>query len=227
LIHNLNKNYKKELFDNGYLVFQLDEDFKKELASFRDKLDYTSQLYESYNRKILGDLCINGMKTSGDLFELDLLRKSLLRGNHFITQMWYTIYQDSMMPDDYYTKQFQEILDFFYGKGIWFGGMVPGDYLLYSEGCRFSFHKDGGYSDTSEAVCTILVYLDEDWQDGYGGEIVVKTKDGEIITVPPTLGTCVMLELTKNDLEHRVNPVVREGYIRQNLRTIVNRKLDE
>ena len=105
--------------------------------------------------------------------------------------------------------------------------MGPGDYLLYSEGCRFSFHKDGGYSDTSEAVCTILVYLDEDWQDGYGGEIVVKTKDGEIITVPPTLGTCVMLELTKNDLEHRVNPVVREGYIRQNLRTIVNRKLDE
>ena len=43
MIHNLNKKHKKELFDNGYLVFQLDEDFKKFVAELK-RINYITEI---------------------------------------------------------------------------------------------------------------------------------------------------------------------------------------
>ena len=104
MIQNLNNNDKKQLFDNGYLVFEASDDFKKELLSFKNELDYKSLLYKKYTRAVAGELCINGMKASGDLRELKKLRQSVMKAGHDISQMWYTIEKDEELTVDY-TKQ--------------------------------------------------------------------------------------------------------------------------
>ena len=226
MIQNLNNNDKKQLFDNGYLVFEASDDFKKELLSFKNELDYKSLLYKKYTRAVAGELCINGMKASGDLRELKKLRQSVMKAGHDISQMWYTIEKDEELNTssclNYLNKELQETVNFFY-KDIKFPGISENNYLMYDRGCRFGFHKDGGYINVdgvnkATSICTILIYMDEEEYETSGGEIVVKTTENELITAPTSLGTCVILELTKNDLEHRVNEVKKQKYIRENLR---------
>ena len=225
MIQNLNNNDKKQLFDNGYLVFEASDDFKKELLSFKNELDYKSLLYKKYTRAVAGELCINGMKASGDLRELKKLRQSVMKAGHDISQMWYIVADDEKLYQSsclvYMNKELQKTVDFFY-QNVKFPGLGGSNYLMYDRGCRFGFHKDGGYVNVdgvkeANSICTILIYMDEASQNS-GGEIVIKTNEDELITVPTTLGTCVILDLTKNDLWHRVNEVKTDKYFRENLR---------
>ena len=54
------------------------------------------------------------------------------------------------------------------------------------------------------------MYLNDDWESGYGGEIVVN----EEITIPPLFGNIVILDFTENNIEHEVPKVINENFER-------------
>ena len=231
MIHNLTNEHREQFFNEGYLAFSLNKDFQNKLKSFRNRLNYKKLLFSKYDRNVEAELLINGMKAQGSLHDLYELSNSIQDSDFKCSQMWMTIFDDKKWNDEvYFQEEIQQLIDFFYGEGFARNtGMGESCYLLYTKGCRFSFHKDGGYVkvggvDESITVSTILFYLNENWKDGYGGEIVVKKNDGEIITIEPDIGTCVMLELTKNDLEHKVNEVCEDDYLRDNLRLTLVKK---
>jgi SM-20-related protein len=82
-------------------------------------------------------------------------------------------------------------------------------YALYESGCFYKRHKDQ-FKDDNKRQFTLITYLNDNWQPGDGGELVVyKNKDPkdsiaskreEIIT--PTIGKTVFFK--SNELEHEV-----------------------
>ena len=79
-------------------------------------------------------------------------------------------------------------------------------------------HCDGTYG--SERFCTILLYANEDWKPGDGGELVC---DGDVLE--PTLGNAAILDFTQgNDVEHGVNPILTD-FIRRSWTIFVDKDM--
>lgn len=77
---------------------------------------------------------------------------------------------------------------------------------------RIINHADTG--ESSQRLCVLTFYLnDKSEAEGNGGEIVLTSKKGIKITIPPYLGTGVILDFAGNDgvirnnLEHEVTPI--------------------
>ena len=81
------------------------------------------------------------------------------------------------------------------------------DITLYVKDNYISGHADG---IDGTRLCVLLMYLNDDWESGYGGEIVVN----EEITIPPLFGNIVILDFTENNIEHEVPKVINENFER-------------
>ncbi len=81
------------------------------------------------------------------------------------------------------------------------------DISLYVKDNYISNHADG---IDGNRLCVVLMYLNDDWESGYGGEIVVK----EELTIPPLFGNVVILDFTENNIEHEVKKVINENFER-------------
>ena len=86
---------------------------------------------------------------------------------------------------------------------------------LYDEGCFIFKHSDG--SPTDHYQCQMLLYIDEDWKPGMGGELFCINSKGKEIVVEPKIGTCVVLDYDKNP-EHEVKVVKEKNYLRNVIR---------
>ena len=64
---------------------------------------------------------------------------------------------------------------------------------VYEEGCFISPHKDGNVGQ-----CSMLLYTNEDYVEGMGGELVCIDTKGKEITVPPTIGTLAIIDFKQN-----------------------------
>jgi len=79
---------------------------------------------------------------------------------------------------------------------------------------HFAQYPPGGHYDThldqfdgrSNRVISMIIYLNEDWKKGDGGELEILQRDGSAILVQPVKGRCVMF---KSD-------VVPHGVLRSN-----------
>ena len=81
------------------------------------------------------------------------------------------------------------------------------DITLYVKDNYISGHADGIDGDR---LCVLLMYLNDDWENGYGGEIIVNDE----VTVPPLFGNIVILDFTENNIEHEVLKVLNESFER-------------
>jgi hypothetical protein len=72
-------------------------------------------------------------------------------------------------------------------------------------------HVDSG--EDSKRLCVIMFYLNEkEDAEGNGGELILKTKHGERVVIPPYIGTGVILDFAGNDgiLRNNVNHSVSQ-----------------
>jgi len=83
---------------------------------------------------------------------------------------------------------------------------------VYEEGCFISPHRDGGGGH-----CSMLLYTNEDYVEGMGGELVcIDIRPGsrkKEITVPPTIGTLVIVDFKQNP-SHSVNVIKEKDWMR-------------
>jgi Rps23 Pro-64 3,4-dihydroxylase Tpa1-like proline 4-hydroxylase len=76
-------------------------------------------------------------------------------------------------------------------------------------GCRFTcFEKDDlivshkdAYDTTNK--CVILIYLNDDYEDGCGGELIIENKE----IVKPIFGQISILDFTKHNVIHEVTKI--------------------
>lgn len=81
---------------------------------------------------------------------------------------------------------------------------VENNCTFFSKDCFIINHQDGF---NPERVCGILIYLTKDYKYETGGHLVL---DGGVV-VTPEIGKVVVLDYTKNNVEHMVTPVMNES----------------
>lgn len=88
---------------------------------------------------------------------------------------------------------------------------------LYTNGCFIENHNDGMNPHRN---CVTLVYLNKDWKEDDGGEIVLNGN----LKIPPTFGKVVVLDFLHNNIEHAVN-MVKNDFERYTLIRFINKDL--
>jgi SM-20-related protein len=82
-----------------------------------------------------------------------------------------------------------------------------GHFAMYPEGAFYKAHLDR-HAGTSDRIVTVILYLNEDWQPGDGGELKLWTttgeKDGPFELIEPRMGTLVCF--LAGDFWHEVLP---------------------
>ena len=79
---------------------------------------------------------------------------------------------------------------------------------VYEEGCFISPHRDG-----TGGHCSMLLYTNEDYVEGMGGELVCIDSEGKEIIVPPTIGTLAIVDF-KKDPSHSINVIKEKDWMR-------------
>ena len=82
---------------------------------------------------------------------------------------------------------------------------------VYEEGCFLSPHRDGGGGH-----CSMLLYTNEDYVEGMGGELVCIDSKGKEIIVPPTIGLLAIVDF-KKDPSHSVNIIKGNNWNRRTI----------
>lgn len=78
----------------------------------------------------------------------------------------------------------------------------------YPEGTFYKRHLDQ-FKERSNRLISMIIYLNEDWQQGDGGELVIY-KDDETIRVDPLANRCILFKSTV--LEHEVLTSYKDRY---------------
>lgn len=87
---------------------------------------------------------------------------------------------------------------------------------LYNKDCFIENHKDG-YDSMDNRLCVIILYLNKDWENGMGGELIITDENGNKIIVEPKFGNFAIFDFTKANLEHEVKKIISETFNRKAL----------
>lgn len=86
-----------------------------------------------------------------------------------------------------------------------------GGLTYYEDGDFIEMHADG---KNETRLCVILLYLNKDWTEECGGELVLEDSGhNKIASVPPTFGDYVILDFVKSNVRHAVNEI-KNGFKR-------------
>lgn len=96
-------------------------------------------------------------------------------------------------------------------RGLYLGlREYEGHFAIYPEGGFYKAHLDR-HQNTQHRIVTAILYLNDGWQPGDGGELKIWTtpgeKDGPFELVEPRLGTLVVFRA--GDFWHEVLPATR------------------
>jgi Rps23 Pro-64 3,4-dihydroxylase Tpa1-like proline 4-hydroxylase len=91
--------------------------------------------------------------------------------------------------------------------------MAP-HWTCYSEGCFLKNHNDGKCEDYQN-VCAILIYLNEEWDESWGGNLVLRNTSDKnnqniktIHKVIPEFGRVAIIDLEIFDTSHAVDDII-------------------
>ena len=228
--------------DNGYLFFELDDNDKEILKSLRDEyLNYGNIICASF-KYLHNDLNFNLNISPGayppnfsSLFDDIVEWRRVQDEIDSITNMNSYLYDARCEVGGDFTS-LHPLLENIYNtsysteeKIITTADGSCSQNLKFDINGRImiakmllSTHRDGskyGEGKIIKRPCTIIIYTNEDWKPGDGGELVV---EGEVLE--PTLGNAALLDFTNGkDVEHGVNPVLTD-FVRKSFTIFVEKK---
>ena len=228
---------KEFLFKEGYLVFDLesyDIDLYTELQDAFDlttvknsinrirmdgssnNTDIVESILKKYN---LTDYIIkdDNVQLKSKTSEYQNITKELIPHYNRIYQMWF--YSDSLEPtavSNVSDKINRKIVKELYNQTV--TRYILSEPTLYTEGCFIENHNDGTQQDRN---CVILLYLNNDWKEEDGGEIILNGN----LYIPPTFGKIVVLDFLHHNIEHAVNKV-KNDFERYTLIRFINKNLE-
>lgn len=111
---------------------------------------------------------------------------------------------------------FLEIFKYAYG-GLYLNDIQPIGHNTvnlthFNKDCFINGHADGG---GRQMLCNILIYLNEDWQEGYGGELVIQEKYEQ----PPIFGNFAVIDFKDVNPMHAVTPIKSDNFHRYTILT--------
>ena len=209
---------KRDLFDNGFYVGKLDEIFTDidTLNGKIEELKSLSKTKEHYSARFDYNLDDSESKYKISLNEEEMKEREIFvkDNNKIAVQRWW----ESTSPvfnelKEYLNSEVVKYLRKIYPESIG-NESHNSNFTLYENGDFITPHRDGF---NKSRYCVILIYLsdEKDYNNG-GGELVI-LENGVEVVVSPIKGNFAILDFTRNNANHAVNPVkndfVRYTYI--------------
>jgi len=213
---------KESLKLKGYCDFEL-KDFNEEYYNLFEKIKYKKEDVEYLDsfKMVRFDYHNESTEThvrhsnTFDSFEdANNEKKELLKTYDYenMSQLWISSLQ---FPKDFIDKKFEtvfyDILEYFYNK-TQKDVIMGSQWTCYSEGCFLKDHNDG-QGDEYQNTCAILIYLNEEWDENWGGNLILR--DSKIThdkttayKVIPTFGKVVIIDLEIFDTSHAVDNII-------------------
>lgn len=210
---------KESLLINGYCDFDL-KDFSEESYNAFLKLKYKtsdSKYLDKFARVRfdfhdgVNDIHIN----SRDLFEnfekANIEKNKLINfyNEEHISQIWlqseYLPFESPIVTETYY-----KIVEYFYNQTI-NDVRCAMQWTCYTEGCYLKDHNDG-QGEEYQNTCAILIYLNEEWNENWGGNLILRntkyTNDVVAHKVVPKFGKVAIIDLETFDTSHAVEKII-------------------
>ncbi len=136
------------------------------------------------------------LKTAGIGNNSNLLKDKLIRSD--------IIYWLDRKHDNIHENNFLDLMDEFvkYLNRTCYSGITGYEfhYAFYEKGSFYKRHLDQ-FRDNSKRAYSMIMYLNEDWKEGDGGELCIYHKNHSQV-VSPMNGKCVFFK--SSELEHEV-----------------------
>lgn len=157
--------------------------------------------------------------------EANLIKKHHLDGNKD-GKLWQTfftwnsdsdemnLYKTELIPTMRYL--FMEIFKYAYGD-VYLDSIEKiaentVNFTYFNKDCFIDAHSDGG---GRHMLCNILIYLNKDWEEGCGGELVI----GNSYTQPPIFGNFAVIDFMDVNPPHSVTPIKSDNFHRYTILT--------
>ena len=197
----MNTELHTKLISNGYLSFDLSNETKKKLKPIADKI----KQIEFTNLRHTG--CGNSDSTNDSFENLEKLKEE-----YAPLKRWQVWYQDNNLrtkiSEDEYSvlrEVFTSIIEDVYPADSYDTNFFI-NCTMYNKLCYINRHQDG---TGGNRLTNILIYLNEDYTEGMGGEIVINDEK-----VNPELGKVAILDFSKNNPTHSVTEVLDTNFRR-------------
>ena len=199
---------------NPSLIEELDK-----LKSIKNPENFT-RVTHSYNKSVPSE------STSTDSYdEADKVKNMHLDGNKD-GKLWQTFFtwstdhskkvqfRNSLIPT--MRNLFLEVFKFAYGEEmldkIWEINELNTNLTHFNKDCFIDRHTDGG---GKRMVCNILIYLNDDWKEEDGGELVIAGAGNQ----QPLFGNFAILDFMHVNPMHSVTPIKTEDFHRYTILT--------
>lgn len=214
---------KKSLHSIGYCDFDL-KDFNEDFYNL-----FLSIKYKESDEKYLDNFtCVRFDYHDGkndyhhqsrDVFEnfkkADSRKTEILNSFEIepIAQLWLQSESFPNGSDGEFSNVYYRILEYFYNKnekdtncGL--------QWTCYSEGCFLKDHNDG-QGEEYQNTCAILIYLNDEWDEDWGGNLILRnTKNANDKNkktehkVVPKFGKVAIIDLGTFDTAHAVETII-------------------
>jgi hypothetical protein len=208
---------KNDLFTKGYTYFNINDftefegqyeyykkyicnetsNIKKHIECVRADGGFTSIIAQNGLEKFhLHDRY--GSFEAANKFAIDFFQKNKVESSQ-ISQYWYYGEERGVMEDFY--NIFDKISNYFYNETGEYRIGYHSQFTYYKKGCFLQKHQDGL---TGNRICAILFYLNEDYKQEYGGNLILDDKD----LILPIYGNVAIIDFTSGNVSHEVTKVL-------------------
>jgi hypothetical protein len=197
----MNTELHTKLISDGYLSFDLDNEKKEKLKPIADKI-------KQIEFRNLRHTSCGTSDSSNDSFE----NLEKLKEEYAPLKKWQVWYQDNnfrpkISEDEYefLRNVFTSIIEDVYPADSYDKNFFI-NCTMYNKLCYINRHQDG---TAGHRLTNILIYLNDDYVTGMGGEIVINEEK-----VNPELGKVAIIDFSENNPVHAVTEVLDENFRR-------------
>jgi Rps23 Pro-64 3,4-dihydroxylase Tpa1-like proline 4-hydroxylase len=201
----MNTEINNQLLTDGYYITKLNTEVAekvKEIFSKIKDIEFRDAIHTN-----CGEL---GYTNNTDFETLEKLKKEYAPLKQW--QFWYV--ENSLgkyisNEEIEYIKEnvFRNLIKQCYEASLYNLEMFNLSYTMYNKQCYINPHSDGL---STYKLCNILLYLNEDYEDGFGGELIVNDN----VIIKPEFGTIAVLDFTKVNPKHEVTEVIHDTFKR-------------
>jgi Rps23 Pro-64 3,4-dihydroxylase Tpa1-like proline 4-hydroxylase len=213
---------KEKLQKDGYCTFEL-KDFNTQYYNLLEKIKYKisdKNYLENFNaiqfdyHNVKNNIHHNTRNVFKTFEDATTNKEELLKNYDYenIHQIWLMSDNLPKSPTDGidFDTIFYDMLEYFY-KEIKPDTKIAQQWTCYSEGCFLKDHNDG-QGEEYQNTCAILIYLNEEWDESWGGNLILrntKNQKDDVVAykVIPTFGKVAIIDLKIFDISHAVECV--------------------
>lgn len=212
---------KKEIEENGCYfghLSEIDNTLFEKLNTLKPLLnrEYFTRVTHSYMGEFVDKI---ETTTCNSFEEAENTKKTWLeRKEKDVWQVFYTINNNNSEGSNIFENVFPtvkelflSILEYCYGKEIsekaWSINRNVVNVSNFTKGCFIEKHSDGG---SPRMICNMLIYLNEEWEEDYGGELIIENG----LKQQPKWGNFAVLDFIKHNPSHSVSPILKDNYNR-------------